>query len=236
MVKVDEVVVVSVQLQFDWICIIVLIDGCVGLKQVDIGNQIFSGDIIGIVVFIQMYLIDVVFIFLESSIVMVVQVQKVGKMFSVEVWDCINKQKISVGELLSFDNQIDVIIGIIKLKVCFSNLDDVLFFNQFVNVCLLVDIQQNVVVIFVVVLQMGNEGYFVWVLNDENKVSKYSVMFGIQDSQKVVISVGFFVGDCVVIDGIDCLIEGVKVEVVIVSSGEQMQFVLCQSGKYGVCF
>ncbi len=40
-------------------------------------------------------------------------------------------------------------------------------------------------------LQMGNEGHFVWVLNDENKVSKHCVTPGIQDSQKVVISAGF---------------------------------------------
>lgn len=65
---------------------------------------------------------------------------------------------------------------------------------------------------------MGNEGYFVWVLNSENKVSKYLVTSGIQDSQKVVIRVGIFAGDRVVIDGIDRLIEGAKVEVVEVQS------------------
>ncbi|SQC40105.1 RND efflux membrane fusion protein [Klebsiella pneumoniae] len=36
-----------------------------------------------------------------------VQAQKAGKALSVEAWDRTNKQKISVGELLSLDNQID---------------------------------------------------------------------------------------------------------------------------------
>lgn len=85
---------------------------------------------------------------------------------------------------------------------------------------------------------MGNEGYFVWVLNSENKVSKYLVMLGIQDSQKVVICVGIFVGDCVVIDGIDCLIEGVKVEVVEVQSVIILEekVISCEYVKKGVCF
>ena len=81
------------------------------------------------------------------------------------------------------------------------------------------DTQQNAVVIPAAALQMGNEGHFVWVLNDENKVSKHSVTPGIQDSQKVVISAGLSAGDRVVTDGIDRLTEGAKVEVVTASSG-----------------
>ena len=70
------------------------------------------------------------------------------------------------------------------------------------------DTQQNAVVIPAAALQMGNEGHFVWVLNDENKVSKHSVTPGIRDSQKVVISAGLSAGDRVVTDGIDRLTEG----------------------------
>lgn len=117
----------------------------------------------------QTHPIDVVFTLPESSIATVVQAQKAGKALSVEAWDRTNKQKISVGELLSLDNQIDATTGTIKLKARFSNLDDALFPNQFVNARLLVDTQQNAVVIPAAALQMGNEGHFVWVLNDENK-------------------------------------------------------------------
>ncbi|MCQ4034011.1 hypothetical protein FK513_30530, partial [Klebsiella pneumoniae] len=61
----------------------------------------------GIVVLTQTHPIDVVFTLPESSIATVVQAQKAGKALSVEAWDRTNKQKISVGELLSLDNQID---------------------------------------------------------------------------------------------------------------------------------
>ncbi|BBV75574.1 multidrug resistance protein MdtA [Raoultella planticola] len=212
--KADEAAVASAQLQLNWSRIAAPIDGRVGLKQVDIGNQISSADTTGIVVLTQTHPIDVVFTLPENDIATVVQAQKAGKPLQVEAWDRTNKQKISEGSLLSLDNQIDATTGTIKLKARFSNQDDALFPNQFVNARMLVDTEQNAVVIPTAALQMGNEGHFVWVLNDENKVSKHTVTPGIQDSLKVVINAGLSAGDRVVTDGIDRLTEGAKVEVV----------------------
>ena len=213
-IKADEAAVASAQLQLNWSRITAPIDGRVGLKQVDIGNQISSGDTTGIVVLTQTHPIDVVFTLPENQIATVVQAQKAGKKLVVEAWDRTNKQKISEGSLLSLDNQIDVTTGTIKLKARFTNQDDALFPNQFVNARMLVDTEQNAVVIPTAALQMGNEGHFVWVLNDENKVSKHTVTPGIQDSLKVVVNAGLSAGDRVVTDGIDRLTEGAKVEVV----------------------
>lgn len=213
-IKADEAAVASAQLQLNWSRIVAPIDGRVGLKQVDIGNQISSGDTTGIVVLTQTHPIDLVFTLPENDIAAVVQAQKAGKALPVEAWDRTNKQKITSGTLLSLDNQIDATTGTIKLKARFSNQDDALFPNQFVNARMLVDTEQNAVVIPAAALQMGNEGHFVWVLNADNKVSKHTVTPGIQDSLKVVISAGLSAGDRVVTDGIDRLTEGAKVEVV----------------------
>lgn len=213
-IKADEAAVASAQLQLNWSRIVAPIDGRVGLKQVDIGNQISSGDTTGIVVLTQTQPIDLVFTLPENDIAAVVQAQKAGKALPVEAWDRTNKQKIASGALLSLDNQIDATTGTIKLKARFSNQDDALFPNQFVNAHMLVDTEHNAVVIPAAALQMGNEGHFVWVLNADNKVSKHTVTPGIQDSLKVVISAGLSAGDRVVTDGIDRLTEGAKVEVV----------------------
>ncbi|HDZ8013687.1 TPA: MdtA/MuxA family multidrug efflux RND transporter periplasmic adaptor subunit [Citrobacter amalonaticus] len=213
-IKADEASVASAQLQLDWSRITAPVDGRVGLKQVDVGNQISSGDTNGIVVITQTHPIDLIFTLPESDIATVVQAQKSGQPLVVEAWDRTNSKKLSAGVLLSLDNQIDVTTGTIKVKARFDNQDDALFPNQFVNARMLVDTEQNAVVIPTAALQMGNEGHFVWVLNDENKVSKHLVKTGIQDSQKVVISAGISAGDRVVTDGIDRLTEGAKVEVV----------------------
>jgi len=213
-IKADEAAVASAQLQLNWSRITAPIDGRVGLKQVDIGNQISSGDTTGIVVLTQTHPIDLVFTLPENDIATVVAAQKAGKQLTVEAWDRTNKQKLSDGVLLSLDNQIDATTGTIKLKARFNNQDDALFPNQFVNARMLVDTEQNAVVIPTAALQMGNDGHFVWVLNSDNKVSKHTVVPGIQDSLKVVISAGLSAGDRVVTDGIDRLTEGAKVEVV----------------------
>lgn len=232
-VKADEAAVASAQLQLDWTRITAPIDGRVGLKQVDIGNQISSSDTTGIVVLTQTHPIDLVFTLPENDIATVVQAQKAGKSLAVEAWDRTNKQKLSSGSLLSLDNQIDATTGTIKLKARFDNQDDALFPNQFVNARMLVDTEQNAVVIPTAALQMGNEGNFVWVLNDENKVSKHIVVPGIQDSQKVVINAGLSAGDKVVTDGIDRLTEGAKVEVVEAHSAAAEKPAAEQSGKKG---
>ncbi len=213
-IKADEAAVASAQLQLTWSRITAPVDGRVGLKQVDIGNQISSGDTTGIVVLTQTHPIDVLFTLPESDIATIVQAQKAGKTLTVEAWDRTNKQKLSTGTLLSLDNQIDATTGTIKLKGRFDNQDDALFPNQFVNARMLVDTQQDAIVIPTAALQMGNDGHFVWVLNSENKVSKHTVTTGIQDSEKVVVTAGLSAGDRVVTDGIDRLTEGASVEVV----------------------
>lgn len=232
-VKADEANVASAQLQLDWTRITAPIDGRVGLKQVDIGNQIATGDTTGIVVLTQTHPIDLVFTLPESDIATVVTAQKAGQPLVVEAWDRTNKLKLSRGELLSLDNQIDTTTGTIKLKARFSNQDDVLFPNQFVNARLLVDTQQDAVVIPAAALQMGNEGNFVWVLNADNKVSKHTVIAGIQDSQKVVITAGLSAGDRVVTDGIDRLTEGASVVVVENHAASSTEPPIKRSGKQG---
>jgi multidrug efflux system membrane fusion protein len=219
-IKADEASVASAQLQLDWSRITAPIDGRVGLKQVDIGNQISSGDTTGIVVITQTHPIDLVFTLPESDIATVVQAQKAGQTLSVEAWDRTNKQKLSDGTLLSLDNQIDTTTGTIKLKARFTNQDDALFPNQFVNARMLVSTEQNAVLIPTAALQMGNDGHFVWVLNEQNKVSKHTVTPGIQNSQQVAISAGLSAGDRVVTDGIDRLTEGAQVEVVTAQSAD----------------
>ncbi|WP_437887496.1 MdtA/MuxA family multidrug efflux RND transporter periplasmic adaptor subunit [Phytobacter sp. V91] len=221
-IKADEASVASAQLQLDWSRITAPVDGRVGLKQVDVGNQISSGDTTGIVVLTQTHPIDLVFTLPESDIATVVQAQKSGQPLNVEAWDRTNKQKLSTGTLLSLDNQIDATTSTIKLKARFENQDDGLFPNQFVNARMLVSTQQDAVVIPSAALQMGNEGNFVWVLNEKSQVSKHKVTTGIQDSQKVVIAAGLSAGDRVITDGIDRLTDGAKVEVVDAKSADQM--------------
>ena len=212
--KADEGNVASAQLNLTYSRITAPIAGRVGLRKVDTGNYISAGDTDGLVVITQTHPIDVVFSVAENNISQILKAQKSGQPLVVEAWDRSNTTLLTQGTLLSLDNQIDTTTGTIKLKARFSNEDDTLFPNQFVNARLTADSLQNAVTIPTAALQMSNEGHFVWVVNSENKVSKKRVTAGLQDSQKVVISAGLEAGERVITDGIDRLTDGATVDVV----------------------
>lgn len=212
-IKADEGSVASARLNLTYSRVTSPIDGRVGLKQVDIGNYVSSGDTTGIVVITQTHPIDLIFSLPENDISVILSAQKQGAV-PVEAWDRSNTTLLTTGALLSMDNQIDTTTGTVKLKARFENQDDRLFPNQFVNARLKVSTLQDAIVIPAAALQMGNEGNFVWVVNNDNKVSKKIVTVEFQDSEKIVIKAGLESGEKVVTDGIDRLTDGARVEVV----------------------
>ncbi len=62
------------------------------------------------------------------------QAQSSGEKVLIEAWDRNNIALIASGELLSTDNQIDAATGTLKIKARFTNEEEKLFPNQFVNV------------------------------------------------------------------------------------------------------
>ncbi|KAA0263483.1 MdtA/MuxA family multidrug efflux RND transporter periplasmic adaptor subunit [Hafnia alvei] len=226
----DQGAVDSAKLQLTYSRITAPIDGRVGLKLVDEGNYITSGDTTGLVVLTQTHPIDVVFTLPEANIASIQQAQKENGKLEVEAWDRSNQHLLTTGTLLSMDNQIDTSTGTIKIKARFDNQDDTLFPNQFVNVRLKVSTQSDAVVAPAAAVQMGNEGNFVWVLNDKNQVSKHAVSVGTRDASDVVITGGLSAGERVVTDGIDQLTEGATVEVIAPHSENAAQ-TQAQAGK-----
>lgn len=218
-VAADKASVASAQLQLDWSRITAPVSGRVGLKQIDVGNQVSGTD--AIVVITQTDPIDVVFTLPESDISTVVKAQAASPDLPVEAWDRSNRQLLSTGSLLSLDNQIDATTATIKLKARFDNKEGLLFPNQFVNARMQVATQEKAIVIPAAALQMGSEGHFVWVVSTDNKVSKKAVTPGQQSSLSVVIDSGLAAGERVVTDGIDRLTDGAQVEVVMPAGASQ---------------
>ncbi|MBS0924565.1 MdtA/MuxA family multidrug efflux RND transporter periplasmic adaptor subunit [Providencia sp. JGM181] len=220
-IKVDQAAVDNAKLQLTYSKITAPISGRIGLKQVDVGNFISSGTSTPIVVITQTQPADVLFALPEGDIPAIQQAQAAGNKVLIEAWDRNNIAMIARGELLSTDNQIDPATGTLKIKARFTNEEQKLFPNQFVNVKMQVETLQNAVVIPTAALQMGNEGHYVWVLSDDDTVTKHLVTVGIQDSQQVVIESGLSANTKVITDGVDKLTDGAKVEVVNASTLEK---------------
>lgn len=213
-IKADRGLVADAKLQLDYARITAPISGRVGLRLVDRGNIVHATDTTGLVVIVQMQPITVVFTVAEDDLPAVMQRLRAGAKLSLEAYDRAGKNKLADGLLLAVDNQIDSATGTVKLKGQFSNEDNALFANQFVNIKMLLDTLRSVTVIPAAALQRGAPGTFVYVVNANQTVSMRPLKIGPSDGEKIAVLSGLKAGEQVVVDGIDKLHEGAKVELI----------------------
>lgn len=216
-VQADHASVESAKLQLAFTNITAPISGRIGLRQVDNGNNITTTNPIAVINAI--HPIHVVFTLPEDKITALLQQTQSTlstRKLKVEAWDKNNTQRLATGVLASIDNQIDTTSGTLKLKAEFSNEDNRLFPNQFVNVKLFSETLPHASVIPLNALQYGPEGAFVYkILPDEkgDKVILQSVTVGHTDGEVAAITKGLVAGDRVVSSGIDKLKQNAKVRV-----------------------
>jgi multidrug efflux system membrane fusion protein len=139
---------------------------------------------------------------------------KKGDKPMVQAWDRDQKAMLAAGTLLSVDNQIDVATGTVKLKAQFANGEGKLFPNQFVNVRMVVDVARGVVVVPTAAIQRDNQGTIVYVVQDDNTVAVRRVQLGPSEGDITAVLSGVQAGERAIVDGVDRIREGVKVEVV----------------------
>jgi multidrug efflux system membrane fusion protein len=189
------------------------ITGVVGLRLVDPGNIVHANDQNGMVVITQLQPIAVLFTIPEDSLPQVTQKLRSGAHLTVEAYNRDNSRKLASGTLVTVDNQIDNTTGTSKLKAVFDNKDNALFPQQFVNVHLLVDSLTNQIVVPNVAVQNGQQGTFVYVVDQNSRVHLKTVQLGRTTETSSDILSGITDGDRVVVDGTDRLVEGAVVRV-----------------------
>jgi multidrug efflux system membrane fusion protein len=207
-VKSDQSQVDNAKLQLEYARIRAPIGGRVGLRQVDAGNMVRTGDPAGLVVITQMQPITVVFTIPQDDLPAVLARSRRGEAVPVEAWDRAQAVKLATGQLASIDNQIDPTTGMIRLKAQFANRDEMLFPSQFVNVRMLVDTKKGVVVVPSAAIQIGVQGSFVWVVDDDRKVALRVVKPGPSEGDVVAVETGLEGGEAIVVEGVDRLREG----------------------------
>lgn len=213
-VETDQGQVENAKLQLSYCRITAPSDGRVGLRQVDPGNMIRSSDASGLVVITQLQPISVLFTLSEDKIPSVMRRLQSGETIPVEAYDRDQKAKLASGKLVAIDNQIDTTTGTVKLKAEFPNQDNALFPNQFVNVRLLVDVQRDATLVPTAAVQRGAQGTFVFVVNADQTVAARPVKLGAAQNEKTAVADGVKPGEMVVVDGIDKLRDGGKVQLV----------------------
>jgi multidrug efflux system membrane fusion protein len=212
-VQTDRAQVDNAQLQLSFTHIKAPVSGRLGLRLVDVGNMIHGSDASGLVVITQTHPIDVVFSIPAENISTVVARLRTHEILAVDALDRDGKTKLATGKLLTLDNQIDSTTGTVKLKAEFSNADDKLFPNQFVNIRLRVETRHNAILMPSAATQRGTQGTFVYVIGQDQSVSIRPVTLGPSSGDLVAVEKGLAVGEQVVTDGTDKLRDGAKVEI-----------------------
>jgi multidrug efflux system membrane fusion protein len=203
----------NAKLQLQYANVTSPITGVAGLRLVDPGNIVHAADVNGMVVLTQLQPISVLFTIPEDSLPQVMRKLRANVRLTVDAYNRDNSKKLASGTLVTIDNQIDNTTGTSKLKAVFDNRDSALFPQQFVNVRLLVDSLTKQLVVPNVAIQNGQQGTFVYVVDDRSRVYLKPVQVGITTDTSAQILGGIADADRVVVDGTDRLVEGAQVRV-----------------------
>jgi len=211
--KSDKAQIESAKLNLVYSRITAPVSGVVGLRLVDVGNIIHATDPNGIVVITQLQPITVVFTIPADRLPAVQQQTRGGHQLAVDAYDRDMKNKLATGSLLAVDNQIDQTTGTVKIKGLFSNTDNRLFPNQFVNARLLVDTLRGTVLVPTAAIQRSPQSTYVYVVKTDSTVEMRTVDLQLTEGDDTAISKGLAAGETVVVDGVDKLQQGTKVAV-----------------------
>jgi len=212
-VAADEAQIASAKLDIEYARITSPISGRVGLRLVDPGNMVQTTDTTGIVVVTQMQPAAVTFSVPQGNIPQLTKALHGGQSLPATAFDQDNSRALAQGEVKFISNQIDTATGTIELKATFPNEDESLFANQFVNLRLQTNILKHVTVIPAQALQLSSDGSFVFVINQDNTVTRKAVTAGptFGEDQQAILK-GVEPGDRLVTEGIDRLTNGSKVQ------------------------
>lgn len=187
------------------------VSGRIGLRGVDPGNLVQANSTTPLAVINVLNPTTVIFSLPEDDIPQVNKQLKLGKKLLVRAYNRDKESVLAKGILYAMDSQIDSSTGTVKFRAAFNNASDNLFPNQFVNIVLQVDVLKNTSVIPAAALQYGQNGPYVFLVNEkEKKVSLQPVAVRATQEDEVAIT-NLAPGQRVVIDGADKLREGTLV-------------------------
>lgn len=233
-VEADRAAVNTAKLNLEYSNVQAPIGGRVGLRPVDIGNYVTSGDANGVATITQLSPIDVVFTLPADSVTVIQQQIHNGEKLPTTVLDRTRAKVLGDGQFLTLDNQIDTQTGTVKAKARFENADGVLFPNEFVNVQLRVNTIKQAVVVPTNAIRHGPQGDFVFLIAQDNTAHITQVKVGPSSGDSVSIMEGVKVGDRVVTEGGDRLVDGSEVHLPGQNPGAQgMQGKKQWNGKKG---
>ena len=207
----DQATVDNAKLNLSYCHITAPVGGRIGLRLVDPGNMVHASDTNPILVITQLQPITALFTLPEDQLPEVAKRMRKA-LLEVDAYSRDDSTKLATGKLLTIDNQIDQTTGTGRLKAVFSNEDNVLWPNQFVNIHLLLETRKNATVIPSAAVQQGPQGSYVYVVKPDKTVEARNVNPSLTEGNLTQIASGISPDEVVVTDGQDKLQTGTHVE------------------------
>ncbi|MCU5774635.1 MdtA/MuxA family multidrug efflux RND transporter periplasmic adaptor subunit [Erwiniaceae bacterium BAC15a-03b] len=214
-IKAAQAQIDAAKLDIEYASITSPISGRAGLRLVDAGNMVHSSDTTGIVTITQTQPAAVTFSVPQSNVPLLAKALHNGQTLPATAFDQDGSTQLEQGAVQFMSNSINTDTGSVELKATFANQDDALYPNQFVNVRLQTGTLKQATVIPAQALQLSSDGSFVYLIKQDNTVSRTAVQTGptFGEDKQAILS-GVKAGDRVVTEGIDRLSNGSKVELV----------------------
>ena len=210
-VRADQASIDSAKATLDNTRILAPIDGRTGVRLVDPGNLVSSGDTTGIVVIAQIRPISVVFNVPQQQLPRIIAGQAKAPLQVVAV-EPETQAQLDIGKLTVVDNQVDQTTGTVKLKAQFPNADLRLWPGSFSTVRLRVETLAGVTTVPAASIQRGPKGPYVFLVEGDHVVQR-EVKLTRQDDRLAVVAEGVKPGEPVVTVGFARLTDGAKVTV-----------------------
>lgn len=121
-------------------------------------------------------------------------------------WD-----KAIIGHLSFVDNQINQETGMINLEAKFDNADHCLWPGQFLEVRLILSVEEKAILVPFTAVLDSQQGYFVWRVKADQTVEIKPIKRARREGEYIVVSEGVKAGDKVVVDGQLRLRPGAKI-------------------------
>lgn len=101
--------------------------GRIGLRQLDVGNQLAADSTLAVIH--QLQPAQVLFSLPDNQLASTPN----RSTLKVEAWDKNQQQNLAIGQIVAVDNQVEANTGSVKIKAEFANQQEQLLPNQFVN-------------------------------------------------------------------------------------------------------
>jgi membrane fusion protein, multidrug efflux system len=210
-VAADEAALKTAQLNLEYCTIYSPMDGRTGAVLVKPGNLVKASDA-PIVVIKRLSPIPVEFT-VPQEYLPEIKKRLAVKPLRVEATVPNSSDRPEVGQLVFVDNVVDMATGTIRLRSLFDNSSSALWPGLYVNTLITLAEQENATVIPAQAVTAGQQGSFVWLVQEDGTVTPRQVTSTRSLEGLAVIDKGLKPGETVVTDGQVRLAPGTKVQI-----------------------